>query len=564
MTKRFARLLTLPVVLACVGALCVAGANLAVNAAPAAASSGPERALGTYVGATTPPSALQSSMGGTVKFAMDFQDGTSWSSITQSAWPYTRWQGLGYTMVWGIPMLPNSYSPSNNMSDTSGSCYGLQQEADGDFNADWTKVAQALVSDGFPSSVVRLGWEFNGGWFPWAAGGCAAAFVGAYQQIVTVMRSVSGANFSFEWNPTAGDMGVGNLANFYPGSSFVNYVGLDVYDTAWANYLGAQAEFNTIETESYGLNWLASFASQQGKQIVFPEWGLGWGVCNAGQPVSAPNSTTCGGDDSTFINDMAAWIKANNVYEATFWDYGSSTLAGCPTDCTPIGEAAGDSNPIPSGNINTFNALVSDFGVNAPGGGSGSTTTTPTSDPTTTPTTSGTGPVVDSPNVSGIQPNSGVSGTTVTIFGKKFDGATAVDFGAAPGRIVSESPTEIVALAPAGAPKSDVAVTVTGPRGPSPAGAIRFDYAPLVKWVSPNSGATAGGTQVTIKGAGFTPSTVVSFGGVPATIVSINGWNTKVTVDVPPGPPGGGTVNITVTQGGVTSDTSSADHYTYQ
>ena len=141
---------------------------------------------------------------------------------------------------------------------------------------------------------------------------------------------------------------------YYPGSSFVNYVGLDVYDTAWASYPGAQNEFDTIKTESYGLNWLATFAAQEGKPIVLPEWGLGWGVCDAGLPVNAPNNGTCGGDDPTFINDMASWIKSNNVFEATFWDYGSSSMAGCPNACTPIGRADGDANPIPAGNVNSF------------------------------------------------------------------------------------------------------------------------------------------------------------------------------------------------------------------
>ena len=238
--------------------------------------------------------------------------------------------GQGYSMVWGIPMLPDSYRPSTNLADTSGSCYGLSQDASGVFNTKFSKVAHALVASGFGSSVVRLGWEFNGGWAPWSAGGCAGQFVGAFQQIVSTMRAVPGANFTFEWNPTLGDQGAGNLANYYPGSTYVNYIGLDVYDTNWGRYPGARAEFTSLKTQSYGLNWLATFAAQEGKRIVIPEWGLGWGSCNSGQPVNAPGNQVCGGDDATFISDMASWIKANDVFEDTFWDYGTSSLAGCP------------------------------------------------------------------------------------------------------------------------------------------------------------------------------------------------------------------------------------------
>ena len=48
---------------------------------------------------------------------MDFLDGTSWSTITQPTYPYKTWKGAGYTMIWGVDMLPNSYSPNSNPSE---------------------------------------------------------------------------------------------------------------------------------------------------------------------------------------------------------------------------------------------------------------------------------------------------------------------------------------------------------------------------------------------------------------------------------------------------------------
>ena len=546
------KVVALPLALACLGTLCFALFTLAAAApsAPAASADTPQPALGTYDAATTPPTALKASLNGAVKFAMDFQAGDSWSSITSSTWPYPKWRGSGYSMIWGIPMLPNSYSPNSNVDDAGGSCYGLSQEADGAFNSQWTQVARALVTNGYGSSVVRLGWEFNGGWFPWAAGGCPGAFVGAFQQIVTVMRSVSGANFSFEWNPTAGDFYVGNLADFYPGSSYVNYVGLDVYDNAWASYPGAQSEFDTIKTETDGLDWLSTFAAQEGKAIVLPEWGLGWGVCDAGQPVNAPNNGTCGGDDPTFINDMASWIKSNNVFEDTFWDYGSSSMAGCPTACTPIGHAAGDTNPIPDGNVNSFKDLVTDFGS----GGSGP--------PPTTTTTTTTPPAA--PTVTWTDPKFGMGGTTVLIWGNGFSGATAVDFGSIPGTIVSRSPRAIVATAPPGTATSTVDVTIVGPHGTSDATTSgQFTYGPAIKWVTPTSGSHTGGRTVTIKGAGFTGATAVSFGGTPATVVSVEPDGRSMTVIAPSGT-AGQTVDVSVSAGGTTTITTSTDRFTYK
>jgi hypothetical protein len=567
MRKRVATVLTCVAALAGVAALGV----VAVSAASSASTAG----FGAYDGATTPPTALNSALGGNVKYAMEFQDGTSWSSLTQSSWPYSRWKGTGYSMIWGMPMLPDTYSPSTSLSNTSGSCYGLTQEAAGAFNSNWTKVAQAMVTNGFGSSIVRPGWEFNGNWMPWAAGGCASAYVGAYQQIVTSMRAVAGANFAFEWNPTLGDTGVGNLSSFYPGNAYVNYVGSDVYDLGGSRYSGAQAEFTNMETETYGLNWLASFAAQQGKQIVLPEWGLGWGACNAGQPINASNGgETCGGDNPTFINDMSAWIKSNNVFEANFWDFGSSTMAGCPSSCTPIGSGQGDTTTIPGGNINSFRALVADFGSGS-GSGSGSsttstsiaTTTTTFPNSTTTTTRPQTTTTTTSPpsgvNVTHVSPSSGpaAGGTTVTITGSGFSGATVVDFGSIPATIGSVSATSIVATAPASA-GATINVTVTASLGRSPVtSADQYTYIypkPAVTAMTPTAGAA--GTAVTITGSGFTGATGVSFGSTAASFTVAS--NNSITATAPTGTPTSA-VDVTVRGPGGSSNVVAADKFTY-
>ncbi len=270
-----------------------------------------------------------SSVGAKPHYAMDFLDGTNWSTITQAGWPYSAWSGNGYTMIWGVDMLPDSYSPNSNASVAGGSCDGLTQEAAGAFNSDFVTVANNMVAAGFGKSVIRLGWEFNGGWFPWAAGGCASAFVGAFQQVVDSFRSVSGGDFQFLWNPTRGDLGVGDLATYYPGNAYVDWVGLDVYDVEWATYPGEPTEFVDMETQTYGLSWLTSFAKSNGKAIAIPEWGLGWGTCSsAGQAVSASDTPVCGGDDAEFVNLSAEWAAANGVADMNYWDYGSSSIDG--------------------------------------------------------------------------------------------------------------------------------------------------------------------------------------------------------------------------------------------
>ncbi len=83
--------------------------------------------------------------------------------------------------------------------------------------------------------------------------------------------------------------------------------------------------------------------------------------------------------------------------------------------------------------------------------------------------------------------------------------------------------------------------------------------APAVTKVTPSSGAEAGGTKVKIKGTGFSGATAVEFGSTPAKSFKVDSSKSITAVS----PAGSGTVDVTVTVGGSTSATSSADRFTY-
>jgi len=165
------------------------------------------------------------------------------------------------------------------------------------------------------------------------------------------------------------------------------------------------------------------------------------------------------------------------------------------------------------------------------------------------------------PAVTGVAPNQGgtAGGTSVTITGTGFNGASAVDFGTAAASAVSvNSDTQITATSPAGSGVVDV--TVTTPDGISAIVANdQFTYVPAVFSVLPAFGPAAGGTPVTITGIGFTAATAVTFGTTAATSFTVN-TDTQITAI---SPAGGGVVDITVTTPGGTSATSSSDLFTY-
>jgi len=172
-------------------------------------------------------------------------------------------------------------------------------------------------------------------------------------------------------------------------------------------------------------------------------------------------------------------------------------------------------------------------------------------------------PTNNGPMVSSIGPASGPAGggTTVTITGSGFTGATGVSFGATAATIVSvDSNSQITAISPAGS--GTVHVTVTTPGGTSAtSGADQFTYPtpPSVSSISPTSGPASGGTSVTITGSGFTCATSVSFGAAAVTNFTIVS-DTQITVV---SPTGNGMVDVIVTTPGGTSTTSAADQFIY-
>jgi beta-mannanase len=156
----------------------------------------------------------------------------------------------------------------------------MQDGANGQFNSYWVALSQDLTNffqteNGVSTSrvIIRTGWECYGNWYPWSeyvAGG--PTYAEYFRQIVTSMRSVSGANFKFSWNCGTGvDAGDSTHPNTdtsdaaYPGDAYVDYLDFDAYDVP--NFV------STVINGNHGLAWWVNFAAQHGKYLAFSEWG---------------------------------------------------------------------------------------------------------------------------------------------------------------------------------------------------------------------------------------------------------------------------------------------------
>jgi hypothetical protein len=147
------------------------------------------------------------------------------------------------------------------------------------------------------------------------------------------------------------------------------------------------------------------------------------------------------------------------------------------------------------------------------------------------------------PTLSALSPTSGGSGSTITLTGTGFTGATAVTIGGvAASSFTVLNDTQITAVLSSATVSG--AVLVTTPNGSASRAGFTFLPAPTLSAFSP-SAAALGGT-VTITGTGFTGTTAVTFGGTAAqafTVVS----DTRITARVGTGT--SGEVRVTTPNG---------------
>jgi hypothetical protein len=251
------------------------------------------RDLGVFLGGTSIRD-YENWLGRRVDTVAGYAASTTWDNFGRSS--FRQWQGSGKQLVIGVPML---------MRQQPGS---LGAGAAGAYDAHFRRFGQRLVSEGQANAILRLGWEFNGDWFPWRSDRDPKGFAAYWRRIVQVMRSVPGGSFEFNWNPGHGP-GYVDL-NAYPGDNYVDSIGFDIYDRTWGDRLrDPVVRWNNYLNKPYGLNWLRNFALAHGKPMAFPEWA-----------VTHDHVRGVVHDNPVFIRGMAEFIRKNNVDFSNYFD----------------------------------------------------------------------------------------------------------------------------------------------------------------------------------------------------------------------------------------------------
>lgn len=261
-----------------------------------------------------------------MEMATDYLPHGTWSDFNASTMrtyqldPWRTWRNShpGSKFVYGIPLLTSS-----NTGDFAGVVAGT-------YDSYFTVAGNALVASGHRDAIIMLGWEpNNSGIGPWQATDNPSGYISAFQHVVTLLRGISGGSFTFLLESSLGFQAGHTLDAFddyYPGNTYVDYIGMNVYDIKPGDpSISAAARWTWILTQGGGLDAHVAYVASKGKPNVCAEWGL---YAANGSP-----DLDGGGDNPYFIQRMSEYFQRNNVVFQSYFDFdwGGGSLADFPT-----------------------------------------------------------------------------------------------------------------------------------------------------------------------------------------------------------------------------------------
>lgn len=257
--------------------------------------------LGVYqgagcIGASKIPD-FENYIGRKLEYVLDFLPLSSWKEQQGAAkWIAECWRPYNKTLVLSIPLVP----PGGD----------LRLAGDGAYNNGYRSIGMILAASGFSNAIIRLGWEANGGWYPWASAQAPHEYIRAWQRAVKEFRAVPGSAFRFDWTIALGLQQIGS-DKFYPGDDYVDIIGIDVYNQSWSpGPKTPEDRWKEIVEQPFGLQWHRDFAASRKRPTSFPEWGTG----------TRPDGHGAG-DDPYFIEKMAIWIAETQPLYHAYWNY---------------------------------------------------------------------------------------------------------------------------------------------------------------------------------------------------------------------------------------------------
>jgi len=171
---------------------------------------------------------------------------TSYQDITQFGDAASRQPNLaGYYSGWGEPFkvafARQAYRHGAATLIQIDPTYApVAAIAVGDYDDYLRSFADAVRDFGHPV-VIGFGHEMNATWYTWGYGHVPPrTFVAAWRHVVTLFRQQGADNVTWLWTIQADIKGSGPIKEWWPGSQYVTWVGIDGY------YFRSSATFSTV------------------------------------------------------------------------------------------------------------------------------------------------------------------------------------------------------------------------------------------------------------------------------------------------------------------------------
>lgn len=267
-------------------------------------------ALGVW-SATDSANAFETWLGKAVDLVDKHADRSSFSNMASSISSFGTFNSsASQAIVWSIPMVASVMTSRDSTAMTAA--------ASGTYDANYATIAQTVLSSHNKTTgsiLIRIGWEQNGNWQPWAAQDSTTGteYITVYRKMVNIFRSVSN-RFKFIWCPNQGQS---NPDLSWPGKAYVDLIGMDVYYNAGTNSGDGTGYFNFIKTDTYGLDWLVAKGTTESLPICIPEWGI---KASQGANVGNGNTATETSSQAAYVTLFSDWMRSNNIFYSTYWD----------------------------------------------------------------------------------------------------------------------------------------------------------------------------------------------------------------------------------------------------
>jgi hypothetical protein len=173
---------------------------------------------------------------------------------------------------------------------------------------------------------VRIGWEFNGNWYPWSNGvgtnATYANYVAAFKRAAAIVKQYNPqvlVQWCLNWGqPSSGSPSSweGEVLQYWPGvydattnPGGVDVVSMDFYQANISHYNndGNQSTWAMVQSDTafttINLDWMTAFAQKQGVKVALSEYA-------AGNETSHGDGSGPGLDDGTWTAASIAWMNS--------------------------------------------------------------------------------------------------------------------------------------------------------------------------------------------------------------------------------------------------------------